>query len=87
MFPIHFRGDVKSTLMHKALPFAVAVATLVGGLWLLGEELLVADTIHFKLAIIGAVLATLGVYLLWADFLAPLLGGNPQPTGRAPPRK
>jgi hypothetical protein len=60
--------------MRKALLFAVAVATLVVGLWLLGEELLVADIIHFKLVIGGAVLAALGVYLLWSDFVAPLLG-------------
>ena len=60
--------------MRKALLFVIAVAMVVGGLWLLGGELLVADIIHFKLVIGGAMLASLGVYLLWADFIAPLLG-------------
>jgi hypothetical protein len=60
--------------MRKTLLFLIAVAMIVGGLWLLGAELLVADIIYFKLVFGGVVLVTLGVYLLWADFIAPLLG-------------
>jgi flagellar motor component MotA len=60
--------------MRKALLFVVAVAMVVGGLWLLGGELFVADRWHGIFVIGGAMLTSLGVYLLWADFIAPLLG-------------
>jgi hypothetical protein len=60
--------------MRMPLLFLVSSAMLVGGLYLLGAELLLADRIYFRFVIGGAVLATLGIYLLWADFAAPLLG-------------
>jgi hypothetical protein len=60
--------------MRKLLLFVLSTATVVGGLYLLGAELLLADRIHFLFVIGGAMLTTLGVYLLWVDFVAPLLG-------------
>jgi len=48
--------------MRKALLFMVAVAMVAGGLWLLGAELFFALKLLYIVG--GAVLATLGVYLL-----------------------
>jgi|SoimicmetaTmtLPB_FD_contig_31_20301603_length_245_multi_1_in_0_out_0_1 hypothetical protein len=44
--------------MRKALLFMVAVATVAGGLWLLGAELLFALKIKLLYIVGGAVLAT-----------------------------
>jgi hypothetical protein len=65
--------------MRKALLFVIAVAMVIGGLLLLGGELLVATIISFKFVIGGTLLASLGVYLLWADFVASLLGIKGEP--------
>jgi hypothetical protein len=46
----------------------------VGGLFLVDAELLPADCIYFRVVTVGAMLAGLGSYLLWIDFIAPLLG-------------
>jgi hypothetical protein len=62
------------TTMRKVLLFVVAVAMLVGGLYWLAFELLVATRIHFLFVIASAMLMTLGAYLLWDDFMAPLFG-------------
>jgi hypothetical protein len=50
--------------MRKALLFVVAVAMVAGGQWLLGAELFSALKIKLLYIIGGAMLATLGVYLL-----------------------
>jgi hypothetical protein len=60
--------------MRKLLLFVIAATMLVGGLYLLVGELFVASIIYFRYVIAGAMLATLGGYLLWTDFVAPLLG-------------
>ncbi len=60
--------------MRRLLLFVVSVGMLVGGLYWLVAELLLADRIYFRFVIAGAMLATLGAYLLWIDFIAPLLG-------------
>lgn len=60
--------------MRKLLLFVAALAMTVGGLYLVvGSELLLADRIFFRFVIGGAVLATIGAYLLCVDFAAPLL--------------
>jgi hypothetical protein len=59
---------------RKFLIFLIAGAMLVGGLYLLAGELLVAHTIYFRFVIAGAMLVVLGGYLLWADIFAPMLG-------------
>jgi hypothetical protein len=47
---------------------------LVGGLYLVIFELLFAYIAFFRFVIGGAVLAVVGAYLLWVDFIAPKLG-------------
>jgi len=60
--------------MRKLLLFVVSTGMVVGGLYLLGAELLLASRISFRFVIAAAVLVTLGTYLLWVDFVAPMLG-------------
>ena len=60
--------------MRKLLLFILSSALLIGGLYLVGAELLLAQGIYLRLAAIGILLAMFGGYLLWTDFAAPLLG-------------
>jgi hypothetical protein len=60
--------------MRKIVLFVISVAMVVGGLYLLTIELFWSEIIYFRMVIAGAMLITLGSYLLWSDFLAPLLG-------------
>jgi hypothetical protein len=60
--------------MRKLLVFVFSTAMIVGGLYLLASEILLAHTIYFRFVIAGAVLVVLGVYLLWVDILAPMFG-------------
>jgi hypothetical protein len=54
--------------VRTALLLVTTLAMIAGGLWLLGTAL------SFLFIFAGAVLTTLGVYLLWVDFVAPLIG-------------
>jgi len=47
---------------------------VVGGLYLLGVELLLAERIYLRSIIVGAMLVAAGGYFLWTDFIA--LKGN-----------
>ncbi len=47
---------------------------LVGGLYLAIFELLFAHIVFSRFVMGGAVLAVVGAYLLWVDFIAPELG-------------
>jgi hypothetical protein len=47
---------------------------IVGGLWWLVAQLLIADIIHGKFVIASTILMALGAYLLWDDFVKPLFG-------------
>jgi hypothetical protein len=60
--------------MRKFLLFIVSNAMVGGGLYLLGAEFLLADRISFGFVVAGTVLAMLGLYLLWAQFIAPAFG-------------
>ena len=60
--------------MRKLLVFVFSTAMIVGGLYLLASEILLANVIYFRFVIAGAVLVVLGTYLLWVDILAPMLG-------------
>jgi hypothetical protein len=60
--------------MRKLLVFVFSTAMIVGGLYLLASEILLANIIYFRFVIAGAVLVVLGTYLLWVDILAPMLG-------------
>jgi hypothetical protein len=60
--------------MRKLILFILSIAMLIGGLYLIGAEFLTATKVYFRFMIGGAVLVTLGAYLLWVDFAAPALG-------------
>ena len=60
--------------MRKLLVFVFSTAMIVGGLYLLASEILLANVFYFRFVIAGAVLVVLGTYLLWVDILAPMLG-------------
>jgi hypothetical protein len=60
--------------MRKLVVLILSGAMLVGGLYAAIFELLFARTIFFRFVIGGAVLAFLGGYLLWTDFIAPRFG-------------
>jgi hypothetical protein len=47
---------------------------LFGGLYLVFIELMFAHAIYLRGVICGTLLAGLGAYLIWADFVAPRLG-------------
>jgi hypothetical protein len=47
---------------------------LIGGLYVVISELLFAHIISRRFVFGGAVLAVMGAYLIWADFIAPRLG-------------
>ena len=49
-------------------------AMLLGGLYLVFIELMFAHVIYRRFVIGGAVLAVMGAYLIWVDFVAPRLG-------------
>jgi hypothetical protein len=59
--------------VRKRLLFILSVAMLMGGVYLLGHELLVTDR-SGTMVLAGAALTFFGAYLLWMDFAAPLLG-------------
>ena len=60
--------------MRKLLVFVFSTAMIVGGLYLLASEILLANVIYFRFVIAGAVLVVLGTYLLWVGIHAPMLG-------------
>ncbi len=55
------------------LLLVVSTAMVLGGVYLLTAELLLAGIIYSRFVVAGDVLVSLGGYLLWADFVAPLL--------------
>lgn len=60
--------------MRKIIMLIVSVLMLVGGICLVGDEILFAKVVYFRFVIGGAILATVGAYLIWCDFIAPILG-------------
>ena len=60
--------------MRRLLLFALSSAMLVGGLYLSIFELVFAHIVLLRFVVGGAVLAVVGAYLLWVDFIAPKLG-------------
>ncbi len=60
--------------MRKLLLLIVSVAMILGGLYWLIAQLVLADIVYFKFVIAAAALITLGAYLLWTDFVAPMFG-------------
>lgn len=62
--------------MRKVLLFFISVAMIAGGLYFLWAELQWMQHHSMRLLIVigTSMLAVLGAYLLWADFIAPLFG-------------
>jgi hypothetical protein len=60
--------------MRKLILLILSSAMLIGGAYIIVLEVLFAGTIFFRGAIVGAVLASVGAYLIWTDFIAPRLG-------------
>jgi hypothetical protein len=60
--------------MRKLFEFVISVALVVGGLWLLADTLLFGERTFLRFLFAGVLPATLGIYLLWVDFVAPMLG-------------
>jgi hypothetical protein len=60
--------------MRKLLLLILSMAMIGGGFWLLGLELFAANIIWGRAVMAGVMLLALGIYLLWADFIAPLFG-------------
>jgi hypothetical protein len=63
-------------LLRKPFILVVSTAMMVGGLYLLAAELFLAHRIFARIMIAGATLTAMGGYLLWADFIAPLVGAK-----------
>jgi hypothetical protein len=60
--------------MRKLLLLILSSAMLIGGLYVAIVELLFAPAIFFRSTIGGIILALLGAYLIWTDFIAPRFG-------------
>ncbi len=60
--------------LRKIGVFVLATAMVLGGVYLVGAELLTSRVLYFRLVIGGVILTTMGTYLLWTDFVAPALG-------------
>lgn len=62
--------------MRKVIAFILAIAMLVVGLYILAGQFLWSPYIWGRLVMMGAFLTTLGVALLWAAFIEPILGNK-----------
>jgi hypothetical protein len=60
--------------MRKLILLILSSAMLVAGTYAVVFELLFANLIWFRFVFGGAILALLGGYLLWTDFVALRLG-------------
>jgi hypothetical protein len=60
--------------MRKLVLFILSSAMLIAGLSGVIFELFFAPTIFLRFVIYPSVLAVLGAYLIWTDFIAPRLG-------------
>ncbi len=60
-------------LARKIFLLITYIAMVVGGTYVIAAECMWAQIIYGRFVIGAAVLVTMGVYLLWEDFIAPLL--------------
>jgi hypothetical protein len=60
--------------MRKLLLFVISVVMVIGGLYWLWFEVFWAAHVRGAFVAMGALPAVVGAYLLWTDFVAPLLG-------------
>jgi hypothetical protein len=59
--------------MRKFILFVLACAMLCGGLYLTVNQLLFSGIVSTRFVIGGIMLASMGAWLLWVDFVAPAL--------------
>jgi hypothetical protein len=64
--------------MRKVIVFILAIAMIVGGLYVLASQFLWSHYILGRFVMMGAFLTTLGFALLWAAFIEPILGNKEQ---------
>ena len=60
--------------IRKTILFILAIAMLVAGLYVLVAQYFWSHIIFGKFVLMGAFLTWAGIYLLWADFIEPILG-------------
>jgi hypothetical protein len=65
--------------MRRILAFVVEVALVLWGGFLLVFELGCASRIYFLAVGGGGMMVALGLYLLWTDFIGPLVGAKGTP--------
>ena len=63
--------------MRRIILFLFAIALLGCGLSIAWMEVIVAPTIYWSGLFVSLTLASLGAYLLWDDFVKPLLSNPP----------
>jgi hypothetical protein len=59
--------------MRRAVLFLVVIGLIIAGVYILAFEVFYAQRIYFGLAAGAGMMIWLGLYLLWEDFLVPLL--------------
>jgi hypothetical protein len=64
--------------MRKVIVFILAIAMIVSGLYVLASQFLWSHYISGRFVMMGALLTTLGVALVWAAFIEPILGNKEQ---------
>jgi hypothetical protein len=60
--------------VRRTILLVIASANIVGGVWLLYEQVTVSTIIYGWALFAGGLLVTVGLVLLWEEFIAPLLG-------------
>jgi hypothetical protein len=60
--------------MRKVILFILSIAMVAAGLYVLAAQTFWSPVIYGKFLLMGAFLTWAGIYLLWADFIEPILG-------------
>jgi hypothetical protein len=60
--------------LRKAILFVLAIAMIVVGLYVLAQQLIWGRGLFGKSVAAGSLLTVIGTYVLWADFIEPILG-------------
>jgi hypothetical protein len=61
-------------IAQKVLIFVIAVPMALGGLYVLGAELLLVHHVYFRFVLAGLTMVIVGAGLLWFNFIAPFFG-------------
>jgi hypothetical protein len=60
--------------MRKVILFLLSIAMVAAGLYVLAAQTFWSPVIYGKFLLMGAFLTWAGIYLLWSDFIEPVLG-------------